>query len=126
MSKAREENKLTIEIKRPLWEFDLYCKLMRADENNDKNKKNIPRSPLTQVIIFLIAEKLLSLRLWNFQAFILFLWTVLGKNECNCMRGLLFYCRFVGGGLKNKHFFSFMISLPSQKELKYCQLYILR
>ena len=36
---------------------------MRADENNDKNKKNIPRSPLTQVIIFLIAEKLLSLRL---------------------------------------------------------------
>ena len=56
MSKATKENKLTIMIKRLLWEFNLY--------------------PVT---VFLIAEKLPSLWIWNFQIFSLVLLTVLWK-----------------------------------------------
>ena len=36
-------------------------------KNNDKNKMNLPHPPSTTVAAFLIAEKLLSLWLWNFQ-----------------------------------------------------------
>ena len=35
-----EESKLTVMIKRLLWEFNLYCKFMFTDKKNDKNKKN--------------------------------------------------------------------------------------
>ena len=34
---------------------------MCTDENNDKNKMNLPLSPFGEVTVFLIAEKLLSL-----------------------------------------------------------------
>ena len=34
---------------------------MCTDENNDKNKTNLPPPPSTPVTVFLIAEKLLSL-----------------------------------------------------------------
>ena len=40
MSKAIEENKLTVIINHE--EINLYCKFMCADENNDKKKTNLP------------------------------------------------------------------------------------
>ena len=40
MSKATEENKLTVTIKRILSEFNLYSKFMCTDKNDDK-KKNL-------------------------------------------------------------------------------------
>ena len=46
VSKAIEENKLTVMIKGLSWEFNLYWKFMCADENNNKNKTNLPQ-PLT-------------------------------------------------------------------------------
>ena len=62
MSKAIEENKLTITIKRLLQEeFNLDRKFMCTDKSNDKNKTKLPPPPSTQVTVFLIAEKLLSL-----------------------------------------------------------------
>ena len=45
MSKAIEENKWRVMIKRPVWEFNLYWKFMRADKNNYKNKTNLPIPP---------------------------------------------------------------------------------
>ena len=58
MSKAIEENKLTVMIERPLWEFNLYWKFMCTDEKNnkDKNKTNLPIP--APVLVFLITEKL--------------------------------------------------------------------
>ena len=41
MSKAIEENKLTVLIKRLLWEFNLNWKFTCADKNNDNNKTNL-------------------------------------------------------------------------------------
>ena len=38
MSKAIEGNKMTVMIKRLFWAFNLYCKFMWTDENNNKNK----------------------------------------------------------------------------------------
>ena len=40
MSNAIEGNKLTVMIKRILWEFSLYWKFMDTGKNNDKNKTN--------------------------------------------------------------------------------------
>ena len=40
--KAVEENKLIVMIRRLLWEFNLYWKFTCADEENGKNKKNLP------------------------------------------------------------------------------------
>ena len=45
MSKAVEENKLTVMIRRFLWEFNLYCKFMYPNENNDKSKTSLPPHP---------------------------------------------------------------------------------
>ena len=42
MNKAMEENKLTVTIKRCLSEFSLYWKFACTDENNAKNKTNVP------------------------------------------------------------------------------------
>ena len=42
MNKAMEENKLTVTIKIFLSEFSLYWKFACTDENNDKNKTNVP------------------------------------------------------------------------------------
>ena len=39
--------------------FNLYSKFIFTDKNNEKNKSISP--PFTQVTVFLIAEKLLSL-----------------------------------------------------------------
>ena len=61
MSKAIEENKLTVMIKNILCEFDLFWKFMCTDENNDKNKTNLFLTPSTPVTVFLIARKLLYL-----------------------------------------------------------------
>ena len=80
MSKAIEENKLIVTIKRPLWEFNLYWKFMCRDKNDDKNKMNLPPPPSTPVTVFLIAGELLSLRLGNFLTFSLFLLAVLWEN----------------------------------------------
>ena len=38
--KVKEENKLTVTMKRLLRAFNLYWKFMCTDENHDKNKKN--------------------------------------------------------------------------------------
>ena len=46
MMKAIEENKLTVVIKRLLWEFDLHCKFMCTGENNDKKKEQKNFCPL--------------------------------------------------------------------------------
>ena len=40
MSNAIEGNKMTVIIKRILWEFSLYLKFMDTGKNNDKNKTN--------------------------------------------------------------------------------------
>ena len=50
---------------------------MCTDENSDKNKMNLPLSPSGPVKDFLIAEKLLSLWLCNFQTFSSFLLSTL-------------------------------------------------
>ena len=42
MSKTIEKNKLTVTIKRFLREFSLYWTFVCTDENNDKNKTNLP------------------------------------------------------------------------------------
>ena len=60
MSKAVEENKLTVMIRRFLWEFNLYCKFMYPNENNDKSKTSLPPpppTPSTPDTVFLNAEK---------------------------------------------------------------------
>ena len=72
MSNAVEENKLTVAIKRLMWEFNLYQKLMCIDKNNHKKKTESLSLTSTPVPVFLIAEKLLSQWLWNFQTFSLF------------------------------------------------------
>ena len=59
MSKAIEENIQKVKIKRLVREFNLYWKFTCTNKNNDKNKMNIP--PSTQVTVFLIAGKPLSL-----------------------------------------------------------------
>ena len=59
MNKSIEENKSAVVIKIFLWEFDLYCKFICADENYDKNKRNLPPlpPPFPPSTAFLIAEK---------------------------------------------------------------------
>ena len=42
MSKTIEKNILTVTIKRFLREFSLYWTFICTDENNDKNKTNLP------------------------------------------------------------------------------------
>ena len=41
MSKTIEENKLAVTVKNFLWEFNLYCKFMCTDKNNDQDKTNL-------------------------------------------------------------------------------------
>lgn len=50
MSKALEENKLAVLLKRLLREFNSYWKLMSRDDDSDKNKNNLP--PLLQFQFF--------------------------------------------------------------------------
>ena len=79
MSKAI--NKLTVLTKRLFWEFTIYYKF--TGKNNNKSKTNLPSPSPLSVKVFLIAEKLLSLWLWNFQTFCLFLLNVLWKTKRN-------------------------------------------
>ena len=54
---------------------------MWTDENNDKDKPNLPLPPSTPVIVLLIAEKLLNLLFLNSQTLInCFKLTVLSKR----------------------------------------------
>ena len=70
MSKAIEENELTVKIKRVLREFNLYW----TNQNNEK-KMNLPTLPFRysfplqfcSVTVFLIAEKIISL--YDFEIF---------------------------------------------------------
>ena len=75
---------------------------MCTDEKNnkDKNKKNLPTP--APVLVFLITEKLLSLRLWNFQSFSLFLGTILMKIERNCISASFFIVDLLKMG-REKH-----------------------
>ena len=61
MSKALEEIKKKVTIKRLTLELNLYWKFMLTDKNNDKNKMDLPLPPSTPVTVFLIGKKLLSL-----------------------------------------------------------------
>ena len=88
MSIAVEENKLAVTIKRLMWEFKLSWKFIFADKNNDKNKTNLLPLLSIPVTVFLIAEKLLRLWLWNFQTFSFFLLPVWWKIKPSCMSGL--------------------------------------
>ena len=92
---------------------------MCTDGNDDKNKTNLPPSPSTLVAVIIIAEKLLSLWLWNFQTFGLFLLSVLLKIKHNCVSG--FFC--IAGLSKvgrKKHFLKFYgLTPPSQNKVKY-------
>ena len=93
VNKTAEEKKLTIMIKKLLWEFNLYCKFMCAEENNDENKKKL-NPAATPVAVSLIAGTLLChyyvYDSMNFQTVNMFLLTVLWKIKRNCT--------FVGGG----------------------------
>ena len=61
MSKAIEENKQKVTIKRIVWKFNLFWKFIWTDKNNEKNKMNLPSPLSTPVTVFLITEKLLSI-----------------------------------------------------------------
>ena len=91
--KQQKKRKLTIKIKKLLWEFNLYRKFMCTEENNDKNKENL-HPVATPVTVFLIAGTLLChyyvYDSMNFQTVNMFLLTVLWKIERNFT--------FVGGG----------------------------
>ena len=91
--KQQKKKKLTIKIKKLLWEFNLYRKFMCTEENNDKNKENL-HPAATPVTVFLIAGTLLChyyvYDSMNFQTVNMFLLTVLWKIERNFT--------FVGGG----------------------------
>ena len=94
--KALKENKLTVMIRRLLWQFSLYWKFMCTGKDSDRNKKKELASLLyvslqLQFAVFLIAEKLLSLWLCNFCTFSLFVMTVLWKIKRNCMGGPFFF-----------------------------------
>ena len=93
VNKTTEEKKLTIMIKKLLWEFNLYCRCMCTEENNDKNKENL-HPAATPVTVFLIAGTLLChyyvYDSMNFQTVNMFLLTVFSKIERNFT--------FVGGG----------------------------
>ena len=73
MSKAIEENKLTVMIKRLFWRFNLCLKFMCADKNNDKNKTNIPPTllpPFYYCYSFLncwTTTKSMTLKFWDFR-----------------------------------------------------------
>ena len=91
--KQQKKKKLTIKIKKLLWEFNLYRKFMCTEENNNKNKENL-HPAATPVTVFLIAGTLLChyyvYDSINFQTVNMFLLTVLWKIERNFT--------FVGGG----------------------------
>ena len=57
ISEAIKENKLTVAVKRLLWEFNFYWKFMCTDKYNNKNKPAYLSPPFTPVTVFLIAEK---------------------------------------------------------------------
>ena len=61
MSKAIEENKQKVTIKRIVWKFKLFWKFIWTDKNNEKNEMNLPSPLSTPVTVFLITEKLLSI-----------------------------------------------------------------
>ena len=97
MSKAIKKNKLTVAIKTVFCDNLIYIINLCIDQNNDKSKKNKIKLPL-------IAEKLLSLWLWNFQTFDLFLLTVLWKIDHDCMRRLFFIADLLEVGRETHNF----------------------
>ena len=52
MSKAIEENKLTVMLKSLFREFSLDWKFMCIGKNNDKNKTSLPTPPFTLQLQF--------------------------------------------------------------------------
>ena len=63
MSKAMEENELTVMIKRLEWQFNKFISEVYVYRQKILiiTKRSYPISPSTPVTVFLIAEKLLSL-----------------------------------------------------------------
>ena len=106
MSKALEENKFTDKVKRLLWEFNLYWKFMCTEKKiMIRTKQTYTLFPSTLVIVFLIAEKIMGLWLWNLQTFSLFLLSVLWKVKRNCMSELFCIGNLLEIGQTNCIFF---------------------
>ena len=123
MSKAIEENKLTVAIRRLFKriQFILEIYVYRLDA---KNKTNLPPPspqppppPSTPVTVFLIAEKLLSLWIWNLQTSSLYFLTVLRKIKSNCRSGLFCMANLLELVKKNI-FFNFVDFNPLQAKIK--------
>ena len=106
MSKTIEENKLAVTIKIFLWEFNLYCKFMCTDKNNDKDKTNLLPLPFQFVYTVLNCwktTKSMTLKLSDFQfAFI----------NRKCMIGLFCIANLLEVVKKNKYVFNFLTFNP--------------
>ena len=83
--------------------IQFILEIMRTNKNNDKNKTNYPPSPFTQVTVFFITRKLLSLRL-IFRLSGFFDELFCEKIERNCIRGLVFITSFLQVGRKKIFF----------------------
>ena len=105
MSKAIEENKWKVTIKRLVWYFNLYWKFMFTVKNNDKSKMNLP---LPSSTVFLIAEKLRGLLSLKFSDFQFVLW----KIKSNCMSGLFYIANLLEVGRKKIFFLILWILIP--------------
>ena len=107
MNKAVDENKFAVMLKMTIMriQFVLEINVYRRIQWF-ASKKLLPLSPSPVTPVFLVAEQLLNLRLWNIQSFNLFLLTALRKIELNCMSGSFF----------TEIFFNFMVFNPSKSK----------
>ena len=85
-----------------------------------RTKQTYHLNPSILVTVFLIAEKLLSLWLWNFQTLSLLLLTAVWKTMRNFMSGLFCIANLLNMGRK-KYFFNFtdFNPPPNQNDVKY-------
>ena len=111
MSKAIEENKLTVKIKRPLWEFNLYWKFMCRDRNDDKNKMNLPPPPFHSSYSVLNCWRITKPTTWKFSDFqFVFISCFVRKLSVIAWVD----SKFVGGGYKKNLFLILWILIPSE------------
>ena len=99
MSKAIEENKLTVTIKRSLWEFNLFWKFICTDKNNEKNKTNFHFS--YNFLNYWKTIKPMTLKLSDFQFFFI---TGLWKIKCKCMSASFCIANLLEADRKNFFF----------------------
>ena len=102
MSKATEENKQKVIIKRLAWEFDSHWKFMCTDKNNDKTKRNLPPPPFHSSYSFLNCWKTTKSMTLKFEGFWFAFINVLWKTKLNCRSGLFHTANLLEVGRK-KH-----------------------